>query len=66
MINVDIGSLVPALAPYFGHSIDTNPPILGYEGLGARLAVDVLLLGLFAIPHSIFARCWARLSKAPY
>jgi hypothetical protein len=50
---VDIGSLVPGLAPYFPYySIDANPHIPGYD----PLLVDVALLGLFAIPHSVFAR----------
>jgi len=53
MVNVDIGSRVPSLAPYFpSYSIDANPPIPGYDAV----VVDVALLGLFAIPHSIFAR----------
>ena len=53
MVNVDIGSLVPGLAPYFPYySIDANPHIPGYD----PLLVDVALLGLFAIPHSVFAR----------
>jgi len=57
MINFDIGSLAPGLSPYFPfYSIDANPPIAGWEDQQSRLLVNVALLGLFAIPHSIFAR----------
>merc|ERR1712166_1627147 len=53
MINLG-GSLVPELAVYFPYGIDDNARL--FEDFGSRLAVNVALLGLFAIPHSIFAR----------
>ena len=52
---INLGSLVPELAVYFPYGIDDNARLF-LEDFGSRLAVNVALLGLFAIPHSIFAR----------
>ena len=51
---IDLPGLLPSSIEYgvLPHGIDTNP---GGELLSC-LIVDVLLLGFFAIPHSIFAR----------
>lgn len=51
---INLGSLVPELAIYFPYGIDDNARL--FKDFGARLAVNVVLLGVFAIPHSIFAR----------
>jgi protein-S-isoprenylcysteine O-methyltransferase Ste14 len=51
---INLGKLQPDLAPFFPYSIDYNAHL--FPDVQGRLALDVLLLALFAIPHSIFAR----------
>jgi hypothetical protein len=45
--------LPEALQPYLPYSVDNNAKL--YDDLQSRLLVDVTLLALFAVPHSICA-----------
>lgn len=52
---INLRDLVPAVKPFFLFSIDSNP-YFAVDGSLNKFLLDVVLAGLFAIPHSIFAR----------
>ena len=51
---INLGHSHPVLAPLLPFNIDFNPKV--FDDAQTRLMVDIALLGIFAIPHSIFAR----------
>lgn len=52
---INLPSMFPTLQPYFLYSIDRNDQF-AVEGYWHKVLINVGLLGLFAIPHSILAR----------
>lgn len=58
MFMINLPQLMPSLTPLFPYSIDFNPHL--FPDQMTRLLVNIGLLGLFAIPHSIFARQYVK------
>ena len=51
---INLSQSHPMLSPLLPYNIDFNPKL--YDDVGTRLLINVALLGIFAIPHSIFVR----------
>jgi protein-S-isoprenylcysteine O-methyltransferase Ste14 len=61
---INLGQLIPDLAGFFPYSIDSNTWLFPEQSM--RIAVNVALLAVWAVPHSVLARQVVKSVLAPF